>query len=427
MVVMGLPKSKWLLLPYFLVLIAAFSLPADGNHGFFSIKSMTLIGSMALIFFYLMVNQSVTVYQVKLFLFFCGSLAFLIFWFIISLLYDQTTAVSRADQFKLFLTTIIIPVITLFLLSTNLITTAQIFRTIIFSSLFYAVGKLVLVTLHLMGLINVWEILGLLGIQFMQMNIYGGLERLQTSVDIASPFLIFFVLQSDNLGLNLSIKFKRIYIFFSIISTFFGFSRYLLGVYFISCALHWMTLNQKKLLKTIFLIFFALLIGLIIVGPETIYYIIERRFLSIDNAQSDDIRFMQINAMLIQFEKMPFFGTGLGGFASDYVRSPVVKHLYEVQWIAFLMQFGLFGLVVILTPIFFIIFRYINSPFSRVNLSFLGLFLIWILSGFTNPFLISLASGVMYTLFYISCNVLNENAVSPKFFINKNSVVKLRS
>jgi hypothetical protein len=285
----------------------------------------------------------------------------------------------------------------------------------------YVSLKVVVVLLHLAGFVDIWSLMKSSGFYFMRMSIYGSLDRVQTSVDISTPFLIFFVLQSKHLGLDLSRFFKRSYFVLSLFSTFLSFSRYLLFVYFLSCFLYWLSLDFRGILKGILFFLVAAALGYALIGPETVEKIVERRLFSRDNFLSDKTRSVQAEALLDKFEQAPLLGSGVGGYVKEVIREPNTLHVYEVQWLAFLMQFGVIGIFLILSPLLFIAIRLVQGPFSRLRWSFLGLFLLWIFSGFTNPFLISLASGIIYSLFYlcgeefkIRSSILSEPALENR-------------
>ena len=269
-------------------------------------------------------------------------------------------------------------------------------------------------SLHLLKVIDVWSLINAIGVRYMRMDIYGGLERVQTSADIATPFILFFVLSAKYLGVPLSRLFIGSYVFFSLFSTFLSFSRYLVFVYFLSCCLYWATYNWKGLIMATLGLMCMAGLGVYLIGPDTVGKIIERRIFSKDNQESDETRIIQIRAMWEEIEQQPFFGTGVGGFAQGNIRDPALLHLYEVQWMAFLMQFGLFGFLILLVPVALITIKLIHAPFSRVRWSFFGAFSLWLLSGFTNPFLISLTSGIIYALFYVAADALqNEEPAFP--------------
>lgn len=388
------------------MIFVGLTLPADGEHGLLSIKSLSFLSANFLVGLYVFLRQKMNFYQFKLLCLICMAIVMLVFWLFVSLYRDTTTAAAQLDQFKLFLITMTVPLLTLYLVSENILSPRKFFKVVLYASMTYVTTKVILVALHLLGLIDIWSLMKATGIMFMRMSIYGGLDRVQTSVDIPTPFLFFFVLQSDRLGLHLSPFFKRSYIVFSLFSTFLSFSRYLLFVYFLSCCLYWLSLEIKGIVKGLVGFIILVLLAYGAIGHETVVKIIERRVFSAENTQSDETRTLQAEALLTQFEQNPFLGTGIGGYAQGLIREPNVMHLYEVQWMAFLMQFGLVGIIILLAPLTFISGRLVWGPFSRVRWSFFGLFMLWIFSGFTNPFLISLASGIMYSMFYLCGEIL---------------------
>jgi hypothetical protein len=400
--------SKLLLMPYFVLIGMGLMIPSDGQHGILAPKSLSFVLSAFFFLVYVSLKQKVYFLHLRLLWFFFNLGAFLVFWLLVSLMNDDTTNIARFDQLKLFLVTAFVPLITLYLYEEELISPQQIFKVVIYASFIYALFKVTLVVLHLMHVIDIWKLLRVLGIRFMRMNIYGGLERVQTSVDIATPFLLFFLLQSQRLGLTFSSFFRQAYIFVSITSTFLSFSRYLIFVCGLSFLLYWMTLGLHKIVKIALVLCLLSVVFVCLIGPDTVYKVAERRLFSYDNFQSDQARTSQAETLLKEFHQVPFFGKGLGGYAPDEIRDAELLHSYEVQWVAFLMQLGLVGILILFIPILIIVYSLLKDGFSLVKASFVGIFGLWLLSGFTNPFLISLTSGIIYSLFLLAALTLNR-------------------
>lgn len=406
-------KRMLFLLPYFLMILSGLMLPSDGNHGLMTPKSLSFLGSVYLTLMYFVARQKASLNQLRLLSFMSLMVSFLLIWLFLGVTTDLDNWASIFDQFKLFVITLSFVVITLYWVSEGMLTPQKFMRTVIFANYTYSLAKLTLVLLHLLHVVNMWNVAERLGIRFMSMEMAGGLSRFQTSVDIVTPFLIFFVLQSDRLGLKFSKRFRLCYCIFSSISILFSFSRFLMGVAFMSGVLYWITLNHKAIFKALGLCLIAAICFVFVLGPETVGQIIYKRFFSVDNHLSDVTRVQQIQALMEQYETAPYLGQGLGGYVKNLIRDGGLTHSYEVQWVAFLMQFGLIGLLFLLVPVGLISAPFIlRSSFSRIHWSFFGLFLIWLLSGFTNPFLISLASGIMYAMFLMAAQALEEKDVS---------------
>ncbi len=362
-------------LPYFFLLAVGLMVPSDAQHGLFSLKSLSFLGALGAVGAYALLRQKINLAQFKLLSFAACSLAVLFFWLLISLARDQTTSTAQFDQFKLFLITLAVPLTSLYIVKEGLVTPQQIFKTALYASFAYAFAKVLLVSLHLLHIVNAWTLIDALGIRYMRMGIYGGLDRFQTSVDIATPFLLFFLLQAEHLGLTFKKPFRATYITISLLSTFLSFSRYLIFMYLASTLLYWLTLDPKRFLKTSFFLLLFSFAAFFAIGPEKVEKIIERRVFSKNSFHSDNTRVKQANALLTEYEEAPFLGKGLGGYVPSHIRDSLLLHSYEVQWLAFLMQFGLLGLLLLLTPLFFIAWRLIAAPISRLRLSFLGAFL----------------------------------------------------
>lgn len=394
-------SSRLLIIPYFLLIIVGLLIPSISYRGALNPKTIVFTFTAISLATYFLVRQRLYFQQLKILLFLTTSLAFLVLWLILGSIQDITIFDIRFDQFKLFLLTISVPVATLYLLNENKITPQQVFKTVIYSNLTYCFVKIVMVVLHLMGIIDIWELLGASGAQIMKMAIFGDLQRLQSSLDISTPFILFFVLQSTRLGLNLSTSMKAFYIVVSLLSNFLAFSRFLLAVYFISVALYLLTVGKRKIVTGMIV---SVLIGISVLGAigfDNAATSIERRFYSKNSYRSDRTRMEQFDALYEEHEQVPLLGKGLGGYAEDYIRDNKVMHSYEVQWVAFLMQFGIIGLCLICVPLGMIGYQLLQPPYNRFMLSCFCLYVLWIISGFTNPFLISLQSGIIYTLFLL--------------------------
>jgi hypothetical protein len=391
-------SDKILLLPYFIMIVIGLTLPSVAYHGILNPKSLIFFSATGCMLLYIAIRGQFKISQLNILLFLLSSCAFLLFWLLLG---NMETLSIRIDQLKLFLITIAIPAMTLYLLREDKITRQAVFKTVIYSNLAYCTLKLSAVILHLLGIINIWEVLEVFGFRVMKMSIFGVLQRLQSSLDISTPFILLFVLQSEYLGIRLTRRMKIFYIVVSLFSIFLAFSRFLWFVYAISFILYLMTLPLSRIAKSITIggITLAACIG--IVGTDYLTTSIQQRFFSKANYYSDQERVKQFQALIAEHDEAPFLGKGLGSFSPELIRDKQIKHSYELQWVAFLMQFGLLGVILMLIPLAIIVFRFFQYPLTRVSTGFLSLFILWILSGLTNPYLISLQSGIIYTIFLI--------------------------
>lgn len=281
----------------------------------------------------------------------------------------------------------------------ELIDLRYLLRLVIFSNMIYCGFKLLIILLHLVGIIDMWTLIQYTGFRRMSMAIFGGLQRLQTSVDVSTPFIFMFALFSDRLGLRIKPHTRKFYLLTTVISNLFTFSRFLLFIQLAAFCLYFLSLDIKKMRKTLGASVLFLLLFVIAIGPQNIYHSVEQRFFSRSSYLSDRARVEQIDGMFDHYVHSPYFGAGMGAHAPKVIRDRTQVHSYEVQWMAFLMQFGILGVLFILLSLFTIAYPLIRPPALRSKLAFLTLYVLWIVSGFTNPFLISLQSGIVYTLF----------------------------
>ena len=64
-----------------------------------------------------------------------------------------------------------------------------------------------------------------------------------------------------------------------------------------------------------------------------------------------------------ELESTPILGRGLGGYVENLVRDGIIQYSYEVQWVAFLMQFGLTWIYGTAYPVLFIFYKLVYPPF----------------------------------------------------------------
>lgn len=114
------------------------------------------------------------------------------------------------------------------------------------------------------------------------------------------------------------------------------------------------------------------------------------RFLSDDNASSDIVRVNQVDMLLNILSSHLLFGTGIGGYDNQFLRSSTELFSYELQWLALMFKMGLVLFIVLITSI--VGFLITNIKFN-IESTF---FIVLIFSvGIFNPYLQSLIFGVV--------------------------------
>lgn len=413
---------------YLLTIFCGLALPSDANHGLLSPKSLSFLCTCLFATLYLITAKKVSLYQIKLLTFLPLAAALLLLWLFFSLAHDPLIFPQAIDQFKLFALSFLFPLLTLFLLSEKLLEAATILKSMIYINTAACLLKIFAVTLHIMGIIQLWDFFELIGVRYVQMHITGSLVRLQTSIDVITPFLLFFALQAKTYHLQISPSFRKIYCFIALLSTAISFSRFLILVAVLAFLLHLFTLNRQKLLRLLLLSLCLLAALPAIAGTSTINAIIEKRLKSQKNKESDDLRRIQVRALEHTFDKHRLFGQGMGSSAIDYTRDKTLTHSYEVQWLAFLMQLGLIGTTLLFIPIAYITKAILSAPLSREKVALSLLYSIWIVGGLTNPYLISLTSGIIYAMFLCGarphCDTAQEDVIYPSKAEGKRALLK---
>jgi hypothetical protein len=124
------------------------------------------------------------------------------------------------------------------------------------------------------------------------------------------------------------------------------------------------------------------------------------RFASVDTEISDRTRVDQIHYLKIGIKTFPLLGTGIGSEAHDYLRNDKTPYLYEAQWYATTMQMGFIGVFWYVLNLLLALY----VPLRKNYIAFTVVFLVWVFSGFTNPYLTGLGSAFGLTILLLRCN-----------------------
>ena len=397
----SLPKLRYkhlVSLAFFLLIFVGLLIPArSGGHPIKDPRLLAFILSISTFSLFYFKRQSLSFQQLASLFTMLSLVTFASFYVFKALAHPSIPLKEQASESMQFFITFSIPLMALFLIQEKVITAQKFFLWVIHINLLYMILKCIILALHIMGIIEITTILTALKFSSMQTGIWGVLQRWQTSLDLLAPFLIFFVLQHKKLKLGVSTKFVAIYCLLALITTFFGYSRFLFAVFGASVCLHIATLSGLRLIRSTALIVALIIATIFAVGPDRFFSILLRN--KQENTASDLHRIKQVEAMVTEIDKAPILGKGMGAS----VRSPVFNNSFrfEVQWVSFLMQFGIFGILILLIPFLIIFWQLLKPPLTRSHFACFCLFGIWMLSGFTNPFLISLQSGIIYTLFLL--------------------------
>ncbi len=214
-----------------------------------------------------------------------------------------------------------------------------------------------------------------------------GLQRLQFPSDIIAPFLIVCYV-----GGKKKIK-DGILIFCIAIVVFLSFSRFLFAFYLLCTFLRAIWIKKADFI-TVLNIFVT--VACVIVFFESIL----SRFASVDTEISDQTHVDQIHYLKIGIQSFPLLGTGIGSETHDYLRNAKTPYLYEAQWYATTMQMGFIGVFWYVLNLLLAVY----VPLRKNYIAFTIVFLVWVFSGFTNPYLTGLGSAFGLTILLLRCN-----------------------
>jgi len=113
---------------------------------------------------------------------------------------------------------------------------------------------------------------------------------------------------------------------------------------------------------------------------------------------SDTGRTEQARALWGEIKARPILGKGMGAHVATDSRTITQKYSYELQWLAFLMQFGIMGVIGILLLVAastrdLVMAKHPAKPWVLL------LFVLWLLESLTNPHITSSYAGAAFGLF----------------------------
>ncbi|WP_456400761.1 O-antigen ligase family protein [Persephonella sp.] len=239
----------------------------------------------------------------------------------------------------------------------------------------------------------------------------GGIfPRIGTSTEILVIFL-FSVLWIENLIFYKKNKktfiFKKlsnaIYIILLLISILLSFNRYI-WVYtlFIMLIYAIFIIPQSKMDNILkWLSFSFLSLFLILVILREFAFIFYDRLLG-EGYRSIEIKIEQAEFLLKNISESPLWGFGLGSYSREYIRNNIIPFEYEVQWLSILHQFGFIGLGFSMLFVLILIYSIFKLRFRfGIKVYLLSSLILVLLSGLTNPYLITSAGSLIFSFYII--------------------------
>lgn len=341
---------------------------------------------------------------------------------VVALLREAVPLSYTVGSLQGFLATIGVAYVIVIAVARGSITWQASIRAFLFAVLAYSVVKIVIAGLVFTGLLGFPSVrsffVEVFDYSFVSMLILPGVVRIQFVNDVALPFALMALLVLRRpawepvrpLVANVMVA----VIFVAIVLAF---SRWLFFLTAVLAAL-WLLLfairRAKTLLWLVALGSVGLAGGLVFVDLSRPLDALVARFTSPAVEASDALRTIQIDALLTEIARGPLLGRGLGAYAPDVIQRLSEPYSYEVQWLAVLLQLGVVGTTLLAVPLLGLVVSAARVPDARTAAVLVSMTGLWLASGFTNPYLISSTSGVVFGVLAILPFGLRASAASAR-------------
>lgn len=238
--------------------------------------------------------------------------------------------------------------------------------------------------------------------------------RIGFSFDAIIPFLIFFMIKEFKNTSNNRRMVLVVYIFLISFSLIVSMSR-LFWIYALLLLLLIVLFYFKINGKVKFILFFVpsciLFLAFTNIGNQVLD-IFDSRFGSsatLNNSNSDSIRVDQNYWILENFYQNPILGKGFGFYINGVIRDINNKYIYESQNLSLLMDFGIFIFILFYFLLLYYVFKFNLRGLKNICFALI-FFILWIISGSLNPFLLGNA-GAIILYFSINYSKLNDTFI----------------
>jgi len=314
------------------------------------------------------------------------------------------------DELMLFFSFFSVLFVLLFSIYEKTVESINLMSCIWFSCFFYSFLKIIIVVFVFTGFFSLNAVsdfvVNSFGVKPMLMPIFGNVTRFQLANDYIIGFMLFFLITSKGNFFFLKKEMYAISIAVMTLSVLISFSRYLFLLQVLGVLLLFFDKKIKsKKMFFIVLLFVLFFICLIFYYWSEIYSVIEIRFFSHANAQSDSIRDLQKECLSSKFLDSGIWGYGMGGYEQNCPGPTNAPYSYEVQYYGYYFKFGFFGFTLLMS---LYVFPFIYSLKSKVKTLWKEYFvaiIIWMYIGFYNPYLISAFSAVVVTLIILNRSI----------------------
>jgi len=321
--------------------------------------------------------------------------ASLCFWSLVGVWNGQTDAGQILSELRQIAPAISVAWLSIFAVRRRLVTAERLITIIIYGMFCVSAVKVALVAASFFANIDPVQIArSLFGEETRAEPIVLGLVRLDFPADIVGAFALFALLAPRVSGVRFG-RMPRLFICIVVLlgSGFLTYARAIWFIYAVSIFVAMIVQRSWKIMAVTVLA--ALLLGVWYYDVFSTVY--EARFVT--DAESSDVgRVEQARDLMAEIKTRPILGKGMGAHFSTDSRTSTQKYSYELQWLAFLMQFGIVGVIGILLLVASSARDLFMAKHPAKPWMFL-LFFLWLLESFTNPHMTSSFAGATFGLF----------------------------
>lgn len=312
--------------------------------------------------------------------------------------------------FRVFSTFFILLFITYYYGKKKVISFSKLIKVVFYSSFIYLILKLLLTICMMffgLGAITVKNLMPGVVIQ----QFYGNpfFTRIVSASDIVNSFLFVFLLVLKPLKQLFNNKVLYTYIVLSFILMIQSYTRFIWLILLLTVFFKLYILSENRVKSFSYTAFF-LLITIAIVKTffsTELGFFIDLLDIKFSDTTSISVKSVQANYLFDEFSNNTILGKGLGAYVEYYVRDNKQLFQYETQIVSFLMQFGIIGFCIFMFPLLAIIIPLLSKNKNKLTMSFF--YILWLASGFTNPYLTILACISIYALFILYPYYENED------------------
>jgi hypothetical protein len=396
----------WLRMAALTILFLAGALPSSTLFGF-HVRHMVLVLFMILLGFWCVKGRDSVTFSGMKPVIVGGALVLLMtIWLSIAHQNYPEDGVVALTQWKGIVGSIMIPTLVVTLWRFRLLTATEFWSAFLAAAIFIAVMKVSLIAVVAVTPLSIDTAMGwfayVFGIGPITMRIAEDVHRIFIVNDAVVVFALYLVLSGRVFHSGNGVRWSWLILLLLILSIVLSYSRVLWAV---ALGLSLLGIFESeniraRLARLVHLsIAFVLAIFILTQFLGDITQPLVSRYAGEATIGSDNVRLQQIDYLWAGFSEKYYFGWGLGSYLHDYIRSDTTAFSYEVQWMAYLYQFGIVGVLLQLSAMLLVPFLGANSGTSRRWWFAAAAYLAWLMMPFTNSYFGNTTAGLVFAMF----------------------------